>query len=1615
VVQYDKQLPIVAVELYLSGNLYTLPATMDVKIRFGEKKDKTFIYKNVLGCNEARTIVYFDVDEQMSYFSGSYNPTLELSVIGTNPLEKAGSSAIPIVIDRNPVQETDIVSMNEYSDLIQAVADAQAAQALAEQAVLDAKDEVALAEAQVDLAEAQAALAEAAKLAAQAAQTAAEGYRDELAEKILDVDKIDERLDDNEAALALKVDKVTEMFPYNRKTKNDITAGMINEIITGAKSPISSIKGNSIKLDNIYGKGLSVKGRLEGKGKVAYVNKTIDEPIAELNNKTLREVFEGGNMIKNYDFHHNSGTTVSKTYNTNFQVLPNAGGTTVNMYNGGVVATLGKEYYIRLTSKYGMDRLRVYYGAYTTTPVLGNNYSIKLTATLTVSLHLELRSTTIDGEIGVHELYSINLTDLGISSLTDMDYYYSLYQARKNITKKVLTYADIFETFQIVDDPYFQDITVWSTQYASEVQLAEGIKVTNDGSQAYSNYFRGLAQDIRYVNTEKYFLSAVIKKLNYFTEGISIFLGNSENTYITPSDYASHPVDITRSKIFVYDNAYPYLLIRNHGQYADNAYIAKRMFVVPIKHFDESITQEQLDTLLNYYLQHKANSLYDVENFELETVGKNLYDYTKDNIGYYLSDGNLAAAAHVNTSDYIKVKPSTAYIMSKAGVLLGLTKWYYDENKIAISVNYNGAFTTPINAHYLRFDFARADHDNTTIQIELGSVVTTYTQHTNAITKFTNVPLAAVPSVQDELIQVNTRWFKIQRTANGLLSANLINNSTFDTDTGWSKGTGWVISGGVASVNADAGVNLTQSPMLIGKLYKITFSAIITSGSIRVYGGAGGAQLLVSERGEYTLYTTALVNGTLYFQTNEAGTVGSIDNVYVYEITTVIGAPINYTLGNQNDLIEDGLNGYYQLATPIITEVFPVTEGIVKSPIIHFFQKQELPTTIKLPHVIETSDEIATVSKTDIKEVNADSIYQDWNNSIFIDLAQLVKEGQISAATEVAYETWLEANSSYKVGQHFDSIDQSSKLNKIISVTENLLPKEPDIPQDINTPVAELNGKTLKEVFEDGNLEYNSKFELANSQWRAYNAAYGYENQMLNVFNSNYTNRYVLYSNSGAQSFDPIKGHKYFYTFRLSANIEIDYVTLKNQLEGSDLIYHSNNILPGIWKRFSSIFIDNDLFTWFYVDINVWTARTIINPTDKVFMDDVYIYDLTNLNIDHLSQQQMDYWYSVYDYLKNGTPITVFKQQLPMIPSVTLNLGYKGIPTELRIEYLDDDYNIISSEVKTAFLGTTYKYGAFTVPANTKFVNTYIKPSEPVNDVFISQLQSFLKFAVVDGTAINPTLNNIYTVHGTDVVQLPDTTLRKGVKGFVELMTINKSVNGDFTNSYVGWTPSVVGTPIMFANIASFLPTALYSSFNQVQLLNIGDVYIIRALLKSDSNLIDINAYKDGPTYDSWIGVAYTNVGKWQILSGIGTATQSNNRIRVLEKKSSGWTRIYLKYFQIINLSELYRKGIIPYIPTTAAEFEQMIIEDELDLVNLNLIKRIGEDGAILAEPVVTPIPAQNDDYTANNYGMELYEHETPVVNDITSSYYRDTAAQVDTNASLMEDILARLAALEAL
>jgi hypothetical protein len=138
------------------------------------------------------------------------------------------------------------------------------------------------------------------------------------------------------------------------------------------------------------------------------------------------------------------------------------------------------------------------------------------------------------------------------------------------------------------------------------------------------------------------------------------------------------------------------------------------------------------------------------------------------------------------------------------------------------------------------------------------------------------------------------------------IGSELITNGDFATDSDWSKGAGWTISGGLAN-HAGAGGTLIQSLILIiGKTYQISYKASGISGTLAFTGFSEslGQRTLLS--GSNTIILTASSTSFGVFSSANA----TIDNVSVKEVgqnwVDNDGA-VEFSLGQVR--INSGING----------------------------------------------------------------------------------------------------------------------------------------------------------------------------------------------------------------------------------------------------------------------------------------------------------------------------------------------------------------------------------------------------------------------------------------------------------------------------------------------------------------------------------------------------------------------------------------------------------------------------------------------------------------------------------------------------------------------------------
>lgn len=124
------------------------------------------------------------------------------------------------------------------------------------------------------------------------------------------------------------------------------------------------------------------------------------------------------------------------------------------------------------------------------------------------------------------------------------------------------------------------------------------------------------------------------------------------------------------------------------------------------------------------------------------------------------------------------------------------------------------------------------------------------------------------------------------------LGPELLANGDFADASGWTIGTGWTISGGVAQWGAPTGASLSrplQTPMVAGRSYQVTVDVAYTSGSGAIIGFNGGGGIdngptLAAGPVQRKFVVQANLNRTGIGITGIGASILSIDNISVREL-----------------------------------------------------------------------------------------------------------------------------------------------------------------------------------------------------------------------------------------------------------------------------------------------------------------------------------------------------------------------------------------------------------------------------------------------------------------------------------------------------------------------------------------------------------------------------------------------------------------------------------------------------------------------------------------------------------------------------------------------------------
>lgn len=128
---------------------------------------------------------------------------------------------------------------------------------------------------------------------------------------------------------------------------------------------------------------------------------------------------------------------------------------------------------------------------------------------------------------------------------------------------------------------------------------------------------------------------------------------------------------------------------------------------------------------------------------------------------------------------------------------------------------------------------------------------------------------------------------------------NLVTNGTFASDTGWSKGTDWTITGGVAVkvVNGATALSQTIATPVIGDIYKLTYTLVETATGITP-SFAGDSAPADAGSGTHAPVLVAATNAQTLAFTADATAIVTIDNVTLYKYGSTVSPWMHDTIRN---------------------------------------------------------------------------------------------------------------------------------------------------------------------------------------------------------------------------------------------------------------------------------------------------------------------------------------------------------------------------------------------------------------------------------------------------------------------------------------------------------------------------------------------------------------------------------------------------------------------------------------------------------------------------------------------------------------------------------------------
>lgn len=308
---------------------------------------------------------------------------------------------------------------------------------------------------------------------------------------------------------------------------------------------------------------------------------------------------------------------------------------------------------------------------------------------------------------------------------------------------------------QKVSNGNFADGTTnWTTSYVTDVQVNNNIISMKATSSTIA--IVGIRQYQALTKNHKYFIN-FNWKVDKGDESSS-----QTKIKIIPNLYANseHNISNLASKTINYntwdcnkviydyglDNyTYQLRLFLSYGSSSttgikvDDIIYFKNIFIIDLTLMfgagNEPLTVEEFEEWLTNnvgyqdYYEYSEPTMLSADANSLETVGFNQWDgtYSRDNSWYNGNTDTVGADSNYAISNFISVFPNTEYfIKGTQGANVGMA--FFDKDKVNLkqSVTYNNrtsfTFTTPTNAAYLKFSYAKSAANQTNLNLSWSGI-----------------------------------------------------------------------------------------------------------------------------------------------------------------------------------------------------------------------------------------------------------------------------------------------------------------------------------------------------------------------------------------------------------------------------------------------------------------------------------------------------------------------------------------------------------------------------------------------------------------------------------------------------------------------------------------------------------------------------------------------------------------------------------------------------------------------------------------------------------------------------------------------------------------------------